>query len=151
MNRHLYVGGRVALAVIFLVMGADYFVSFLPEAPSSPRGTAFLEALLATGYLFPLIKIVEIACGLLLLSGRAVLPALLLVAPVSVNIALYHAVLDRNGAWLGFLASGLTFLLLWPFRAPLAALFSAKPRLSESSRVAVAADPVFLADSRQSS
>jgi len=151
MNRYLYVASRVVLGVILLVMGTDYFVSFLPETPSSPRGTAFLEALVATGYLFPLIKVLEIACGLLFLSGRAVLPALLVVAPVSVNIALYHAFLDRNGAWLGFLTSGLTVLLLWPFRAHLVALFPLKPRLGEPARVSVAAEPVLLVDSRRAS
>jgi putative oxidoreductase len=150
MSRHAYTAGRIVLGIIFVVMGTDYFISFLPDAPASPRGTAFLEALLATGYLFPLIKTIEIACGLILLSGRAVLPALLLIAPVSVNIALYHTFLDRNGAWVGFLAFGLSALLLLPYRSVLADLFSREPDLGAADSFRRSA-PVLLAHSRRPS
>jgi putative oxidoreductase len=140
---------RIVLGVLFVVMGLSYFIPFLPEVPISPRGAAFLEALLATGYLFPLIKVLEIACGLLLLSGRAVLPALLLIAPVSVNIALYHAFLDPNGAWIGFLAAGLALLLLLPFHTKIAGLFHARPGFASTDRPSVAG-PIAM-DVRQAS
>jgi putative oxidoreductase len=150
MLQNAYIAARIALGLIFVVMGADYFVSFLPEMPASIRGTAFLEALLATGYLFPLIKVVEVVSGVLLLSGRAILPALLLAAPIAVNIGLYHAFLDRNGAWLGFLTSGLTVLLFWPFRQPLLALFQLKPVFADAVRSPMGG-AVSLTESRQSS
>lgn len=49
-------------------------MSFLPAPQTTPAGGAFLEALAATGYMFPLIKGTELIGGLMLMlmSGRFV-------------------------------------------------------------------------------
>ncbi len=118
---------RVTLGLVLLTFGMDYFVSFLPEPSSTPQGTAFLTALLATGYLFLLVKIVEIFCGILLLSGRFVPLALLLLAPIALNIGLYHALLDRNGAVFGFTAVALELYLAFVYRAHWKSIFAPAP------------------------
>lgn len=108
---------RIVLGALLLVFGADYFFHFMPELPFTEKGGAFLEALLATGYLFPLIKLIEIGCGLLLISGRAVPLALALLSPVVLNIALYHLFLDPNGLLFGGAVSVLQAFLLWRYRS----------------------------------
>jgi hypothetical protein len=57
----------------------------------------FAGALLATGYMFPLIKGTEVVAGLLLLANRFVPLALALLAPVLVNIVAFHGFLAPAG------------------------------------------------------
>lgn len=64
-----------------------------------PNGPAkdFMMALGATGYMFYLIGFVEVIGGLRLVLNKCVPAALLLLAPVVVNIFLFHAFLDGAG------------------------------------------------------
>ena len=84
---------RILLGLVFLVFGLNYFVPFLPTPPMEGPAAAFAGALFATGYMFPLIKGVEVLAGALLLAGRFVPLALLLLAPIVVNIAAFHVFL----------------------------------------------------------
>jgi hypothetical protein len=60
----------------------------MPEL--TEEGAALMGALAATGYFFPVLKLVEVVSGALLLLGRFVPLALVLLAPISVQIALFH-------------------------------------------------------------
>ena len=84
---------RVLMGVPFLVFGLNGFLHFLPTPPMPAAAGAFVGALAASGYLFPVLKTVEVAAALLLLSGRFVPLALTLLAPVLVNIVAFHAAL----------------------------------------------------------
>jgi hypothetical protein len=57
----------------------------------------FNEGLAASGYFFTLLKITELSCALLLLVGRFVPLALVILAPIIVNIFMVHLFLDRTG------------------------------------------------------
>jgi uncharacterized membrane protein YphA (DoxX/SURF4 family) len=85
---------RVLLGLIFFVFGLNGFLQFIPAPQPSPDAMAFGAALAATGYMFPLIKSVEVIAGALLLGNRAVPFALVLLAPIVVNIAAFHIVLE---------------------------------------------------------
>ena len=52
-----------------------------------------MGALAASGYFFPVLKLVEVLAGALLLVRRFVPLALVLLAPIVVQIFLFHAVL----------------------------------------------------------
>ena len=56
-----------------------------------------MTGMMATGYLFPLIKMTEIVCGLCLLINRFVPLALVVLAPIVINIAGVHFFLDPSG------------------------------------------------------
>lgn len=88
---------RILLGLIFFVFGLNGFLNFLPAPPMPEAAGAFAGALAATGYMFPLIKGIEVLVGLLLISNKFVPLALLLLAPVTVNIVLFHAVLAPAG------------------------------------------------------
>lgn len=85
---------RLVLGLIFTVFGLNGFLGFLPPPPMPEAAGAFIGALAASGYMFPLIKGTEVVAGLALLAGRGVPLALTVLAPISVNIFLYHAVLS---------------------------------------------------------
>ena len=86
-------GARLLLGVIFFVFGLNGFLHFLPQPPLPEPGLKFVMALVETGYLMPLVKGIEVVSGVLLLSGFFVPLALLFLAPIVVNIFLFHTVL----------------------------------------------------------
>lgn len=125
---------RLALGLLFSVFGLNGFLHFLPQPPSSPDAAVFGAALAATGYMFPLIKGTELVAGLLLLTRRAVPFALVLLAPVVVNIVAFHLFLDPAGLPLGLVALALGLYLAWTERAVYAPLFATATPSERSSR-----------------
>ena len=99
---------RYGLGLIFVVFGLNYFFQFLPMPAVSAEGGALLGALINTGYLFTLIKVIEIVAGVLLLANRYINLAVILIAPIVLNILLFHILLDSSG-----LPMGLLITVLW--------------------------------------
>jgi putative oxidoreductase len=87
---------------------------------------AFMSALAATGYMFPLIKGVEVVAGALLLSNRFVPLALALLAPNVVNIVLFHAVLAPAGLPVALMVLGLEGFAAWTYRDTYASMLRAR-------------------------
>jgi uncharacterized membrane protein YphA (DoxX/SURF4 family) len=88
---------RLFLGLVFTVFGLNFFLHFLPTPPAPPRAAAFAGALFGSGYLFPLLKAIEVAAGIALLSGRFVPLALAVLAPIIVNILGFHLFLAPGG------------------------------------------------------
>lgn len=81
---------RIVLGLIFTVFGLNGFFGFLPN-PELPDGAgAFIGALMGSGYFFPFLKLTETVCGILLLTNKMVPLALTVLAPVVLNIILFH-------------------------------------------------------------
>ncbi len=112
----LPIAARILLGLIFFVFGLNGFLSFMPPPPMPEPAGAFLGALAATGYMFPLIKGTEVVAGLLLLGGRFVPLALVLLAPVIVNIALFHVALAPGSMVMVVALLGLELYLAWAYR-----------------------------------
>ncbi len=68
----------------------------MPMDPATPAGK-FAIALCATGYFFPFLKLSEGIAGILLFFKRSTPFALLILAPIILNIALFALFLDRSG------------------------------------------------------
>ena len=111
------VAARVTLGLIFFVFGLNYFIEFLPPPPAPPEpALAFLGGLMAGGYVFPLIKSIEVVAGVALLANRFVPLALTLLAPIIVNIAAFHFLLAPSYA-MPVALIGLELYLAWTHRA----------------------------------
>jgi uncharacterized membrane protein YphA (DoxX/SURF4 family) len=118
---------RIALGLVFFVFGLNGFLNFIPQPPMPEAAGAFAGALFKTGYFFPMLKGIEVASGLLLLSGRFVPLALAVLAPIVVNIAAFHLVLAPNPVMVVLLL-GLELYLAWSYRDAFAPML--KPRVS---------------------
>ena len=93
MRKWIDLAAHVLLGLIFFVFGLNGLLQFLPMPPLPEPAGEFMGALAGTGYFFPVLKLVEVVAGALLLVRRFVPLALVLLAPIVVQIFLFHAVL----------------------------------------------------------
>ena len=127
-TRHLPAAARLLLGLCFFVFGLNGFLSFIPPPPEPmpegavKLGTAFMES----GYLFQLIKGTEVIAGLLLLCNRFVPLALVVLAPVVLNIVAFHLWLLPSGTGLSLVLAALTAYLAWTCREAYAPLLTAR-------------------------
>ena len=119
---------------MLLVFGLNGFLHFLPPPPAPPAGDAFLGAL-AAGGVMTVVKGFETVIGALLLAGRFVPLALVMLVPIVVNIVLYHLTFDPAGGAPGYVLAAMTAFLLWAYRRPLLPLLhaTAEPLVSEGA------------------
>ncbi|ASD62298.1 acyltransferase [Bdellovibrio bacteriovorus] len=94
MRSKLATGSRYLLGLIYFVFGLNGFLQFIPAPPTMPEGAmAFMGGMMAAPYFFPVLKGTEVICGALLLSGFAVPLALVILAPITLQIFLFHSFL----------------------------------------------------------
>ena len=86
----------VLLGAIFISFGLNGFFDFF-KIPTTPRGDFFLGYLKANDWIYPMIKSVEIAAGLMFLTRSYVPLAAILLAPILANIVAFHICLDLVG------------------------------------------------------
>jgi putative oxidoreductase len=90
MKSKVYLGSRLLLGVIYFVFGLNGFLQFLPMPPLPEGAMSFMGGLASSGYFFPFLKGTEVVAGLLLLTGFAAPLALIILAPITLNIFLFH-------------------------------------------------------------
>ncbi len=90
--KYIYNLPRWILGLIYFVFGLNGFFHFIPFDPKDMPASAlaFSGAMMVTGYFFPVLKVTEIFGGALLLAGRAVPFSIILLAPITVQIFLFH-------------------------------------------------------------
>ena len=113
MNSKVTMALRIVLGLILIIFGANKFAHFMPMPELTEGAADFMGALGKTGYMFPLIGAIEIITGLLLLFKKWVPFALVLFAPIAVNILAYHIILDMDNIVPGLIVSVLTVVLIY--------------------------------------
>jgi hypothetical protein len=126
---------RILLGLVFFVFGLNGFLGFIPQPPPPERAGAFMGALAATGYMFPLIKGVEVIGGVMLLSNRFVPLALAILAPNIVNIVLFHTLLAPAGAPVAVFVLALELVAAWSYREAFAPMLRARTAPTSTSSV----------------
>ena len=114
---------RRILGLIFVIGPVAAAFHLAPEPSLPPNGAAFVGALAGSGYMLPLLWATEIVGGVLLLLGAAVPFALVLLAPIVVNIIAFHLVLAPNGLPIALAVGILEIVLAWAHRHTFATLF----------------------------
>ncbi|TSJ44161.1 DoxX family membrane protein [Mucilaginibacter corticis] len=119
---------RILLGLIFVVFGLNFFFPFIPKQPM-PTGAAgaFSGGLYGSGYFFQYMKVLEILSGLFLLANRYTAFFLLVLLPISLNIALYHTILAPAGAPIGISIIVLNVFLCIAYIKYYSSVFTAKP------------------------
>ena len=95
-----------------IVFGSNKLFPFM-EAPSLPPEAAdFMASLEATGYVLPVIGVLEVLIGLMIFFNKWVPFALLLLAPITFNVLLFHLFLDMPDIWPALIIALLNVLLI---------------------------------------
>lgn len=125
--RFLPAVGRWLLGLPLVVFGAMGLFAPMPTPPEvAPAARAFSDALSATGYMMPMIGILQLGTGLLLLANRFVPLALLLLAPFFLNSVLFHVFLETSGLVASLVFAGLELALAWTYRGVFAEVLKAR-------------------------
>ena len=111
---------RLVLGSIFFVYGLDGFLHFMPPNPVSYQ-SGTLSELINSGYLWTLLKATETVGGFLLLTDLYVPMALVILAPIIVNIFFFHLITNPKGWAIGIYPVGVTIVvselaLAWFYR-----------------------------------
>ena len=138
---------RSLLGLIFTVFGTNMFLHFIPMPPP-PEGPArdFMTALFVSHFLY-VVGALQVAGGLLLLTGRWAPFGLTLLGPVIVNILSFHVLMAPAGLPMAMVVSALALFLVWSYRQNFEGLLrppqharGEKPVLDARSQPAAAAN-----------
>jgi len=123
MNSKLILILRIILGLLLVVFGANKFIGFIPDFEfANPDAGAFFGAL-ANSYVLKTVGLIEVIVGLLLILGKAAPFALILMAPISVNIILFHGTLDPANIGPGALVFIINAILIYAYWDSYKALF----------------------------
>lgn len=117
---------RIILGLIFVVLDLIALLGVVSMPPPPEAGKVFMGGLMSSGYFYPLLKSTEIISGLMLLTNIAVPLALVFLAPIIVNIFLYHAFLDPSGLPLAIVLVALEIFLAVAYRHNYSLIFKIK-------------------------
>jgi putative oxidoreductase len=88
---------RSLIGLLLLFASISYFLHLSPEPPITGNMKLFNDGMKASGYLMPLVKTVELLCGLSFITGKFNKLTFILLMPISVNIICTHIFLAPEG------------------------------------------------------
>ncbi|HEV8591220.1 MAG TPA: DoxX family membrane protein [Pyrinomonadaceae bacterium] len=88
---------RTLMGLLFMFGAIVVLFNLVPKPELTGVTKTFNEGLDSVGYFWYLLKITELLCGLAFVTGRFVPLATVVIAPVIVNIFMFHAFIDRSG------------------------------------------------------
>ena len=121
---------RYLAGVIFLVMGLNGFLSFIPLPPPAGLAGQFMGALYVSHYLWVVFAF-QVIAGALLLANRYVPLAVAVLAPVIVNILTFHALMAPAGLPLALFVTALWVVIFIDVRPAFSGLFHARLQPAE--------------------
>jgi putative oxidoreductase len=118
---------RSLLGFIYLVFGLDYFFHFIPYQPvHTGKPGALVAGLKGTGYIYPMMKTIQILGGLSLLFDRYAPFSAVVLFPISLNVLLFHTILVPSGWLMGVTLMVPNVFLGYAYKKYYQCLFTAK-------------------------
>ncbi len=125
--KYVILAVRVLLGAGFLFFGLNILLHFLPQPPIAGDAGTF-AVILAQHHWMNFVGVIQVIAGVLLLVNRYVPLALALLAPLLVNILLFHMLLLGGvGVAPGLLCTVLEIFLLFVYRRSFYPLFAMNP------------------------
>ena len=116
---------RYLAGVIFLVMGLNGFLNFIPLPPPGGIAGQFMTVLYVSHYLWVIFAF-QVIAGVLLLVNRYVSLAVAMLAPVIVNILTFHALMAPSGLPLALFVAVLWAAIFIDVRPAFSGLFQSR-------------------------
>jgi len=115
--RYAIIIARILLGLVFFVFGLNGLLHFLPMPPMPPSDAATWSTIMMAHHWMNFVAVIMVIAGLLLLVNRFVPLALTLLAPVLVNILLFHILMmGGHGIGIGLVCTLLELFLLFVYR-----------------------------------
>ena len=118
---------RILLGLVFLVFGLNNFFHFMPNQPIPGDAGVLANVLFRHGW-FTFHGLLEVVAGVLLLVGRYVPVALVLLGPILVNILMFHFTLAPSGYWPGLICTVLEVFLIYAYWPAFEGIFTSDGR-----------------------
>ena len=117
---------RSLIGLLLLFASVSFFLKLAPEPEATGNFKAFNVGLMASTYLMPLAKSIELLCGLAFITNRYVTLANILIMPITINILFINYFLAPSGMPIAiFMFLGNVFLI-YSYWANYKSLFIAK-------------------------
>ena len=116
METKIKTGLRLLFGLMFTVFGLNGFFGFIPMPQPSPEAGAFFGAMMGTGYFVYFVKFTETVVGLMLLANVGVPLALVILAPISLNILAFNLFLEPASLPLSLMVLTFHVALAWMYR-----------------------------------
>lgn len=117
---------RTLMGALFLFASISCLANLIPPPELTGNVKLFMEGMLATGYMMTLVKVTELVCGVAFVAGRYVALACVVIAPVVVNIFLFHLFVDTSGVAVGIFLVVALSIVAYGEREKFKPLFAAK-------------------------
>ena len=114
---------RVFLGLVFVVFGVNAFLNFIPIPPLPDPVQTYMKIMFLESHYLHVVKVLEIVCGLMLLSGKLVPFSLSILTPIAVNILLFE-VFIAGSPGPGVLWLALCVFLIYAYRSYFLPLFT---------------------------
>ena len=88
---------RYLVGLLLLFASISYFFHLFPEPVMTGDMKTFNDGVNASGYLMPLVKTVELLCGIAYVTGKFNKIANIILMPISINILFVHVCLAPEG------------------------------------------------------
>jgi putative oxidoreductase len=116
---------RVLMGALLVFASASFFLKLAPEPEITGDFKAFQVGLIASSYLMPLAKGLELLCGLFYLSGKYVTLANIIILPVTLNILLINLYMTPEGLPIAFFIFFANMFLIYRYWDNYKSLFTA--------------------------
>jgi len=126
---------RILLGLLFLVMGLNGFLQFIPMPPPTGLAGQYFTVMFVSHYMV-LVFLLQVIGGALLLANRFVPLALILLGPILVNILLFHSLMAPAGLPLALLATALWGIVFYGVRRAFAGVFVQRVQTEAERRLA---------------
>lgn len=113
---------RILLGLVFFIFGLNALHPFMPAPPPPGDAGVFAGVLFTHGW-FYFIGVLYVIAGVLLLIGRFVPIALVILGPIIVNILLFHITLAPSGIAPGLVCAILEIFLIYAYRGAFESIF----------------------------
>src|ERR1700746_287963 len=120
---------RYLAGLIFLVMGLNGFLNFIPLPPPGGIAGQFIGVLYVSHYVWVIFAF-QVIAGALLLVNRYVPLAVAVLAPVIVNILIFHVLMAPSGLPLAIFVALLWAAIFIDVRPAFSGLFQSRVKQS---------------------
>ena len=114
---------------LMMVFGGKGFLPPPEPEKMPPEATAWFKAMVDSHFMLPLIGIVQLASGVMILTGVFAALGLAMLAPIVVGIVLYHHYVDPTGRSISYVVLALELFLAFAYGPAFRGVLDPMPKM----------------------